>query len=101
MDKQKRDLRRVPIMAQKMVNNDIEPERKQVCIKNLEKAIEILKNGEITSISDTRAERKAICEICPELQGKKCLEIKRKKGCSACSEPWNILHNKCPKQKWD
>jgi hypothetical protein len=44
--------------------------------------------------------RKKRCTECPSLSNNSCLEIRKLHGCSACSSPWKIYHNTCPKGNW-
>lgn len=95
------DFRRIPSIINAIIDDGpIGPERLQNMIANLEKSISILKNFDQISIPEIKESRNKICLECSELKDDMCLKIKKGKGCSACTEPWNALYHTCPLDKW-
>jgi len=52
-------------------------------------------------MNQIQQKRKTICQSCPSFRARRCLELRKLKGCSACSEPWRSIRISCPLNKWD
>jgi hypothetical protein len=48
-----------------------------------------------------QAAREAICRACDSFRVTRCLELRKERGCSACSTPWQSVYVKCPRGKWN
>lgn len=58
-------------------------------------AVQFVANGAKTVSREVREERLAICKMCPQYDGTRCIQC----GCFIAAKTW-VPHEKCPAGKW-